>query len=108
QSIFFSPKSVSFTNTTATRAGTGAAVTLNRRFISSSPIHVCTVSPCEFSSNLTLRFELFPKSVKASPTPPPLELRRRQRYPKQKTGLLLFFEFMFALLLSANSFRISH
>ncbi|QHO15933.1 uncharacterized protein DS421_10g299220 [Arachis hypogaea] len=62
---------------------------------------------CEFSSNLTLRFEFFPKSVEASPMPPSLELRRRQHYPKQKTDLLLFLEFMFALLLSANSFRIS-
>ncbi|XLS55442.1 hypothetical protein HN51_005197, partial [Arachis hypogaea] len=106
---FFPPKSVSFTNVTATGASTSAAVTLNRRFVTfSSLIHVCTASPCEFSSNLMLRFEFFSKSVDASPTPPPLELRRCQCYLKQKTGLLLFFEFMFVLLLSANSFRISH
>ncbi|XLT91245.1 hypothetical protein HN873_012920, partial [Arachis hypogaea] len=106
---FFPPKSVSFTNVTATGASTSAAVTLNRRFVTfSSLIHVRTASPCEFSSNLMLRFEFFSKSVDASPTPPPLELRRCQCYLKQKTGLLLFFEFMFVLLLSANSFRISH
>ncbi|QHN81427.1 uncharacterized protein DS421_20g686780 [Arachis hypogaea] len=95
---------LSFTNATPTRAGTGAAVTLNRRFVSfSSPIHVRTAFLCEFSSNVILRFEFFPKTVEASPTPPPSELHRRHRYPKRKIGFLLFFEFMFALRLSANS-----
>ncbi|XLR19771.1 hypothetical protein S83_047683, partial [Arachis hypogaea] len=79
----FFPKSVSFTNATATGAGTGTgtAVTLNGRFVSlSSPIHVRTAFLCEFSSNLILRFEFFPKSMEASPTPPPSELHRRHRH----------------------------
>ncbi|XP_052110290.1 uncharacterized protein LOC107490235 [Arachis duranensis] len=42
-------------------------------------------------------------TVEASPTPPPSELHRRHRYPKRKTGFLLFFKFMFALFISANS-----
>ncbi|QHN83741.1 uncharacterized protein DS421_20g707370 [Arachis hypogaea] len=97
---------MSFTSAIATGVGTGAAVILNRKFVSSSsPIHIRTTFFCEFSSNLILRFEFFfSKSVEASsPTPPLSELRRRHRYPKRKIGLLLFFEFMFALLLSANS-----